>query len=57
MSKRAATLLLEEMEYLGPVRASSVEQVQQQIVDIIRRLEDASEITIHGAEEEERFVQ
>jgi flagellar motor switch protein FliG len=57
MSKRAATLLLEEMEYLGPVRASSVEQVQQQIVDIIRRLEDAGEITIHGAEEEERFVQ
>jgi flagellar motor switch protein FliG len=57
MSKRAATLLMEEMEYLGPVRASSVEQVQQQIVDIIRRLEDAGEITIHGAEEEERFVQ
>ena len=57
MSKRAATLLTEEMEYLGPVRASNVEQVQQQIVDIIRRLEDAGEITTHGAEEEERFVQ
>jgi flagellar motor switch protein FliG len=57
MSKRASTLLLEEMEYLGPVRASNVEQVQQQIVDIIRRLEDASEITIHGDEEEERFIQ
>jgi len=57
MSKRAATLLQEEMEYLGPVRASNVEQVQQQIVDIIRRLEDAGEITIHGDEEEERFIQ
>ena len=57
MSKRASTLLLEEMDYLGPVRASNVEQVQQQIVDIIRRLEDASEITIHGDEEEERFIQ
>ena len=57
MSKRASTLLLEEMEYLGPVRASNVEQVQQQIVDIIRRLEDATEITIHGDEEEERFIQ
>ncbi|MHC4403655.1 MAG: flagellar motor switch protein FliG [Planctomycetota bacterium] len=57
MSKRAATLLLEEMEYLGPVRASGVEQVQQQIVDIIRRLEDSGEITIHGDEEEERFIQ
>ena len=57
MSKRAATLLQEEMEYLGPVRASAVDQVQQQIVDIIRRLEDAGEITIHASEEEERFVQ
>lgn len=57
MSKRAATLLTEEMEYLGPVRASNVEQVQQQIVDIIRRLEDMGEITIHTNEEEERFVQ
>jgi flagellar motor switch protein FliG len=57
MSKRAATLLNEEMEYLGPVRASAVEQVQQQIVDIVRRLEDAGEIVIHAGEEEERFVQ
>jgi flagellar motor switch protein FliG len=57
MSKRASTLLVEEMEYLGPVRASNVEQVQQQIVDIIRRLEDMGEITVHAGEEEERFVQ
>ncbi len=57
MSKRASGLLQEEMEYLGPVRASNVEQVQQQIVDVIRRLEDAGEITIHGDEEEERFIQ
>jgi flagellar motor switch protein FliG len=57
MSKRASALLTEEMEYLGPVRATNVEQVQQQIVDVIRRLEDAGEITIHAGEEEERFVQ
>ena len=57
MSKRASALLIEEMDYLGPVRASNVEQVQQQIVDIIRRLEDVGEITIHGEEEEERFIQ
>jgi len=57
MSKRASTLLSEEMEYLGPVRASSVEQVQQQIVDIIRRLEDANELSVHGDDEEERFIQ
>ena len=57
MSKRAADLLREEMEYLGPVRLSNVEQTQQQIVDIVRRLEDAGEITTHTDEEEEQFVQ
>jgi len=57
MSKRASAMLLEEMEYLGPVRLSSVEQVQQQIVDIIRRLEDVGEITLQGEGEEERFIQ
>ncbi|MFZ5833547.1 MAG: flagellar motor switch protein FliG [Planctomycetota bacterium] len=57
MSKRAADLLREEMEYLGPVRLSNVEQTQQQIVDIVRRLEDAGEITTHSDEHEEQFVQ
>jgi len=57
MSKRAADLLREEMEYLGPVRLSNVEQTQQQIVDVVRRLEDAGEITTHANEEEEQFIQ
>ena len=57
MSKRASDLLREEMEYLGPVRLSNVEQTQQQIVDIVRRLEDAGEITTHTEEEEEQFIQ
>ncbi|NQT36739.1 MAG: flagellar motor switch protein FliG [Planctomycetes bacterium] len=57
MSKRASEMLSEEMDYLGPVRLSNVEQVQQQIVDIIRRLEDANELTIHNDEEDETFIQ
>jgi flagellar motor switch protein FliG len=57
MSVRAADLLREEMEYLGPVRLSSVEQVQQQIVDIIRRLEDTGEITVNSGDEVEEFIQ
>jgi flagellar motor switch protein FliG len=57
MSKRASDLLREEMEYLGPVRLSTVEQTQQQIVDVVRRLEDAGEITTHSEEGEEQFVQ
>jgi len=48
MSERAAQLIKEEMEYMGPVRVSDVEQAQQRIVDIVRRLEDAGEIIIAG---------
>jgi flagellar motor switch protein FliG len=57
MSKNASELLMEEMDYLGPVRLSEVEQTQQQIVDIIRRLEDAGELTIQHGDEEEEFIQ
>jgi len=57
MSKRASDMLKEEMEYLGPVRLSNVEQMQQQIVDIVRKLEDLGEITTHAGEEEEQFIQ
>ena len=57
MSKRGAKLLQEEMEFLGSVRVSSVEQMQQQIVDIIRLLEDSGEIVLNAGEEEEMFVQ
>lgn len=57
MSKRAADMLREEMDYLGPVRLSTVEQTQQQIVDVVRRLEDAGEITTHADEQEEQFIQ
>jgi flagellar motor switch protein FliG len=48
MSERAATLIQEDMEYMGPVRVSDVEAAQQRIVDIVRRLEDAGEIIITG---------
>ena len=48
MSERAATMINEDMEYMGPVRMSDVESAQQRIVDIVRRLEDAGEIIISG---------
>ena len=48
MSERAATLIKEDMQYMGPVRVSDVEAAQQRIVDIVRRLEDAGEIIIAG---------
>jgi flagellar motor switch protein FliG len=48
MSERAATLIKEDMEYMGPVRLSDVEQAQQKIVDVVRRLEEAGEVIIQG---------
>jgi len=41
LSKRKQETLKEEIEYLGPVRVSDVEQAQQQIVEVIRKLEEA----------------
>ena len=48
MSERAAAMINEEMEYMGPVKLSDVEAAQQKIVDIVRRLDDAGEIVIMG---------
>ncbi len=46
LSKRLATMIREEMEYMGPVRLKDVEEAQQKIVNIIRKLEDSGEIVI-----------
>ncbi|MCD6169372.1 MAG: flagellar motor switch protein FliG [Candidatus Latescibacteria bacterium] len=52
VSERVAQMVQEEMEFMGPVRLKDVEQAQHQIVEIIRRLEDAGEIVItRGGEE------
>ena len=48
MSERAAQLIKEDMEYMGPVRVSDVEAAQQKVVDVVRRLEEAGEIIISG---------
>ena len=46
MSKRLQEMIKEDMEFMGPVRLHDVEEAQQKIVNIIRRLEDAGEIVI-----------
>src|SRR5579884_2329204 len=46
MSERAAAMLKEDMEFMGPVRLRNVEEAQQRIVGIIRRLEEAGEIVV-----------
>jgi len=46
MSKRASALIREDMDYMGPVRLKDVENAQQRIVSIIRKLEEFGEIII-----------
>lgn len=46
MSKRLADMIKEDIQYMGPVRLKDVEEAQQKIVNIIRKLEDAGEIVI-----------
>ncbi|HCT44565.1 MAG: flagellar motor switch protein FliG [Phycisphaerae bacterium] len=48
MSERAASMVKEDMEYMGPVRVSDVESAQQRIVDIVRRLEESGDLMIEG---------
>ena len=46
LSKRLSAMIKEDMEFMGPVRMKDVEEAQQKIVNIIRKLEDAGEIVI-----------
>jgi flagellar motor switch protein FliG len=58
MSSRAQETLKEEIQMLGPVRLRVVEEAQGEIVDLIRRLESAGEITLErgGAEDEDVLI-
>lgn len=46
LSKRLAAMIKEDMEFMGPVRLKDVEEAQQKIVNVIRKLEDSGEIVI-----------
>ncbi len=46
LSKRLAAMIKEDMDFMGPVRLKDVEEAQQKIVNIIRKLEDSGEIII-----------
>ena len=56
MSKRAAAMLQEDMEFMGPVRMRDVEESQMKVVSVIRRLEDAGEIIIARGRDDELVV-
>ena len=46
LSKRLSAMIKEDMEFMGPVRMKDVEEAQQKIVGIIRKVEDSAEIVI-----------
>ena len=46
LSKRLAAMIKEDMDFMGPVRMKDVEEAQQKIVNIVRKLEDSGEIVI-----------
>ncbi len=52
VSERAAAIIEEELELLGPVRVSDVEQAQQRILEVVQRLEEQEEITISRGNED-----
>lgn len=56
MSERAVNMLKEDMEFMGPVKMRSVEEAQQKIVSVIRRLEEAGEINIGRGGEDDVLV-
>ncbi|MDR2180158.1 MAG: flagellar motor switch protein FliG [Synergistaceae bacterium] len=56
MSKRAAEMLQEDMDYMGPVRVKDVEESQQKVVNVVRALEEAGEIVVAAGGEDELVV-
>lgn len=56
LSKRAKEMLLEEIEYLGPVRVSEIETSQSTVVALVRDLEESGEISISQEGDEDAFI-
>lgn len=57
MSERAQTMLKDDMEYMGPVRAKDVQESQTKIVSIIRKLEESGEILIRRGGAEDEYIE
>ena len=56
MSTRAAEMLKEEIEFMGPVKIRDVEEAQQKIVNVIRNLEDKGEIVVSRGKGDEMIA-
>lgn len=57
LSERAGAALMEELEYMGPVRVKDVESVQQKIIQSVRALEEAGEVIVIGRGAQEDVIE
>ena len=56
VSERVGEMMREEMDFSGPIRLSDVEEVQLRIVQTVRQLEDAGQVTIVRGDVHDQFV-
>ncbi len=56
LSKRAADMLKDELEFLGPVRLKNVEDAQRRIVEVVRKLDESGEIHISRGGKGEELI-
>jgi len=56
MSERAAEMLTEDMETMGPTRLSEIEQSQQEIIRVAKRLEEEGKLVVGGKGSDEVFI-
>lgn len=56
VSERVGTMIKEEIQFSGPVRMSDVEEVQLRVVQTVRQLEEAGQVTIVRGDSNDVFV-
>jgi flagellar motor switch protein FliG len=56
MSQRAAAMIVEDLQALGPVKLKDVEKAQQGIIDTVRRLEGEGKVLIGGSGSDDQLV-
>jgi flagellar motor switch protein FliG len=56
MSERAAEMLREDLEAMGPVRLREVEESQQEVIKVAKKLEGEGKISFGGRSKEDVFV-
>jgi flagellar motor switch protein FliG len=57
MSDRAAEMLQDDMDFMGPVRSRDVQEKQSYIVGIIRALESGGEITVSRGGDDDELIE